>query len=147
MKSQHVGQGVVAPPVARSAAPDTVEHMLSSVPALRRAGLDELADSIETMAREVGVGAEADAPAAGGPGDTPVTPEPSAVGALVGRSRLGLGATIVVMAAALGRVWGVVGRIGRSARHRLVRRREFVWGALVVSSMSLLVGWVITRLP
>ena len=146
MKRQHVGQGVAAPPVARSAAPDTVEHMLASVPALRRAGLDELAVSIEAMAREIGVGVGTD-DVEDDPADAPVLQEPSAVGALVGRSRLGLGATIVVVAAALGGVWGFLGRIERSARHRLIRRREFVWGALVVSTMSLLVGWVITRLP
>jgi hypothetical protein len=159
MKTQHDGQGVAAPPVSRLAAPDTVERMLTSVPALRRAGLDELADSIEAMAREVGLGEE---PVAEGPPADARPPQPaeqqsesesipargaSPVLALVARSRLGLGGAIVVVLASLGHVRGVFARILRIARHSLIRRREVVWGALAVSTMSLLVGWVITRLP
>ena len=160
MTTQHGGQGVGAPPVARLAAPDTVERMLTSVPALRRAGLGELADSIEAMAREVDLGNEpvTDAPPADAtPPPEPVAPKPepeplpargpTPVPALVARARLGLGGAIVVVLASLGHVRSVSARILRIARHSLVRRRELVWGALAVSTMSLLVGWVITRLP
>jgi len=169
MKSQHGGRGVKVPSAPRaSAAPDTIEHILTSIPALRRAGLDELADSVEAMARDSSRAAAAATrrngdtatPSANGRQAHPREPErrsggraASAAGLvqrmamLAERSRLAMGWAIVVLLASFGRLRGLYARTARGVRHSLIRRRELVWGVLAVSSISLLAGWVITRLP
>jgi hypothetical protein len=187
----HGGQGVEAPPALPSAAPDAFEHILASVPVLRRAGLDELADSIEAMAEEVALDDETVATAGGEaepePEPAPAAHErnPSRFRARVERSRLEVGSAIVVLLVVLvatfgrartvleqilpavgrssirrrargaivilragaGRAKPILRRAWRSARHSAIRRPELVWGALAVSTMSLVVGWVVTRLP
>jgi len=138
--------------------------MLTSVPALRGAGLDQLADSIEATARELGVGGPAEAagepeagsePAAGE--SAPEAPEQdvpthgtqlrSVTETLLTRARHGLGGAIVVALAGAARIAGSLGRGRRMAQYGLMRRPEVVWSVLAAVSTSLLVGWVITRIP
>jgi hypothetical protein len=196
----HGGQGVEAPPAVPSAAPDAFEQILASVPALRRAGLDELADSIEAMAHEVGLDDETVAPAVSEaepepeparaapepePARAAPEPDPSGFRERLDRSRVEVGSAavvlLVVLVAAFGRAHTALGQIlpavghssirrrargaivilragaGRSTsilrrarwsvRQGAIRRPELVWGALAMSTMSLVVGWVVTRLP
>jgi hypothetical protein len=126
MRTQHGGPGVEAPLALRAAAPDTVEHILAGVPALRRAGLDDLADSIEAMAVEIGLGVERPAASL----ETRSQPgrrmsggyESSRLTALVERSRLELGSAILVLFAGLIHVRTVVGNVGRALDRSLVRQ-------------------------
>lgn len=210
----HGGQGVETPPVLRSAAPDGVEHILAGVPALRRAGLDELADSIEAMAHKVVLGVQ--------PVPSDIERDPVEAGfhpvrkrrrqpwaaweaaptlgranavllATFARARIVLGrvrqspirrylgnAIVVLLASSRhtrtlsGRAWRAVRRspikrylgsvlvvvvvtvdhartilepVPRAVRHVLIRRRELIWGAAMVCTASLVVGWVVvTRL-
>jgi hypothetical protein len=174
-----------------SAAPDAFEQILASVPALRRAGLDELADSIEAMAHEVGLDDETVAPAVSEAEPEPeparAAPEPDPSGfrerldrsrvevgsaavvllvvlvAAFGRARTALGqilpavghssirrrarGAIVILRAGAGRSTSILRRARWSVRQGAIRRPELVWGALAMSTMSLVVGWVVTRLP
>ena len=159
MTTKQRGQGGRAPASARAkaAAPNTVERMLTSVPALRGAGLDKLADSIEATARELGVGAEAEPESPSVEKSPAQTADPdvetrgaqvrSAGQTLLTHTRHGIGGAIVVALAGAGRIGGSLDRGRRAAGYRLMRRRELVWGVLAAVPMSLLVGWVITRIP
>src|SRR5262245_53601153 len=66
---------------------------------------------------------------------------------LVARARMWLGGAIVVVLASLVHMRRVAAHLVRTARRSLRGRYDVVWGALAVSTMSVLVGWVITRLP
>jgi hypothetical protein len=175
---------------SRGTAPDTLERIVASVPALRKAGLDSVADSILSVAHDAEVErARASAPrtgkttprrapakqrrkpvAAQGATSRPsrrpsnATPpaseetgsegvSPAAAAPVVRpetastRWRLHVGSVLLVLAAGVGHARIRVGRLTRASRFVLARRRDLVLGTFAVSTMSLLVGWVITRLP
>jgi hypothetical protein len=127
--------------------------MLTSVPALRGAGLDELADSIEATARELGLRREADVAAvprdeiqAEGAIERPSRETEAPAASLATRVRHSLGGAIVVALAGAGRLTGLLGRSRQAVRHSVIRRRELIWAVAAAGSMSLLLGWVISRL-
>ncbi len=154
----------------RGTARDTLARIVVNVPALREAGLDDVAESVLRMAREAETRPEPPAAATAVEArpkrrgrslpprprsvepaqDALPEPEPVETVEVPPRQRSwrpAVGGVLLLAIAGLGH--------GRSrARHGVAflrylasRRRDLVLGTVAVSTMSLLVGWVITRLP